>query len=182
MPPGVYPRPSFEERFWSRVRKTDGCWLWTGTFGSAGYGMLSRGGGRGARSVGAHRAAYELMVGPIPAGLQIDHLCRVRACVNPAHLELVTVRENVLRGEGITARNKRATHCKRGHEFTPENTHITPRGGRKCLPCDRLFKAARDRKFYEKHKERVLAQQREYYRANRERLLAQQREYRRRAA
>jgi hypothetical protein len=125
---------TIEQRFWSRVEKTDGCWLWTGGRGSAGYGSLTRNHRRD--RIGAHRFAYELLVGPIPKGKQLDHLCRVRHCVNPAHLEPVTIKENVLRGEGITARLSRQTHCKHGHEFTPENTGRQG-AGRYCRTCHR---------------------------------------------
>lgn len=71
----------------------------------------------------AHRVAFELLVGPIPEGQTLDHLCRVRACVNPAHLEPVPVRENLLRGVGVCASNVRKDTCKHGHPFTPDNTY-----------------------------------------------------------
>lgn len=123
--------------FWKRVDKTDTCWLWTGpTQPHNGYGRL---GYRG-RSVFAHRLAYELLVGPIPDGLTLDHLCRVRTCVNPLHLEPVTQRENTLRGDTIAAANARKTSCKRGHPFSPENTHIYCHRGtvrRSCKECNR---------------------------------------------
>lgn len=107
----------------------NGCWLWTGARSSNGYGAVSIGG----RVVGAHRAVYELLAGPIPAGLQLDHLCRVRRCVNPAHLEPVTARENQLRGvHGLK------THCPAGHPYDEENTYIHPgRGVRDCRLCRR---------------------------------------------
>jgi hypothetical protein len=84
----------------------------------------------------AHRWSYEHFVGPIPEGLHIDHLCRVRRCVNPDHLEPVTPKENYLRGEGPTARNSTKTHCKYGHKFDKSNTSVY--GGRRhCNECGR---------------------------------------------
>jgi hypothetical protein len=82
-----------EARFWSYVEKTEDCWLWVGAIGSSGYGRLKVAG----RDVGAHRFAFELLVGPIPEGLTIDHLCRNRPCVKPDHLEPVTLAENTRR-------------------------------------------------------------------------------------
>jgi hypothetical protein len=145
------PRPkSVTERFWPKVNK-DGpvsvhrpalgpCWLWTAYIYPDGYGRL-----RVAKATTerrwtwalAHRLAYEMLVGPIPEGLTIDHLCRVHACVNPRHMEPVTQGENVLRGIGLTAQESRQTHCHKGHEFTPENTYTPKRGGRHCRVCRR---------------------------------------------
>jgi hypothetical protein len=90
--------------------------------------------------------AYELAIGPIPEGLTIDHLCRNRGCVNPAHLEAVTNRTNLLRGDGIAALNARKTHCKRGHEFTPENTYVWREGTRACRACHTAQEQARRQK------------------------------------
>lgn len=121
-------------RFWAKVNKTDTCWLWTGSVNARGYGRVRRGPAPG-KVIPAHRYAYMAVVGPIPPGLVIDHLCRVKRCVNPTHLEAVPDRVNVARGVGPTAVNARKTHCKRGHEFTPENTGRTPIGGRYCVQC-----------------------------------------------
>lgn len=123
-----------EARFWSKVDKTGECWLWAAGRDKDGYGIFSI----ARRSLRAHRVAYELLVGPIPQGLVIDHLCRNEPCVNPEHLEPVTVRENGMRGDTFQARNAAKTHCIRGHEFTSENTWIDPaRGVRKCKACHR---------------------------------------------
>lgn len=115
--------------------REDGCWLWTGRSSRDGYGRLTYKG----RDVSAHRVAYELAKGPIPAGLVIDHLCRVPACCNADHLEAVTQRENLMRGLTIPAVNAAKTHCKNGHEFTPENTYRAPGrpGTRCCRTCQR---------------------------------------------
>ena len=89
------PKPTEEERFWSKVDKTGDCWLWTGVKGSAGYGQFQVKVDRGRfRTIGAHRYAYELCVGPIPEGLHIDHRCRTKSCVNPDHLRPVTPKQN----------------------------------------------------------------------------------------
>lgn len=122
-------------RFWSHVNKTETCWLWTGPLNPAtGYAQI-RMGGRGGTYELVHRWAYREAKGPIPKGRHLDHLCRVRHCVNPDHLEPVTARENVLRGVGPSARNQTKTHCKRDHEFTPENTYVTKKGTRSCRTC-----------------------------------------------
>lgn len=114
------------------------CWLWAGLRDEKGYGFRngpSRGRKLGCRKLYAHRLVYEALVGTIPAGLVLDHLCRVPGCVNPAHLEPVTTAENILRGECDAAVNKRKTHCKRGHAFDAKNT------GRRRVDGDRYCKA-----------------------------------------
>lgn len=109
--------------------REDGCWLWTGDANNVGYGKVRRNG----KAHRAHRYAYEQLVGPIPEGLTLDHLCRVRLCVNPAHLEPVTLRENVMRGTSVTAINAKKTHCPRGHEY--DRIYA---GHRKCQTCDTI--------------------------------------------
>lgn len=137
-------RKPFVDRFWAKVDRgaDDACWLWTGCITSRGYGQIRN---ETDRRVVAHRVAYELLVGPIPEGLTLDHLCRTRACVNPAHLDPVTMRENILRGEAPAASHARQTHCKRGHEFTEANTYRRrDHHGRQCRACTR----ARSKRLY----------------------------------
>ena len=123
-------RMTAEERFWSRVQWTPGCWLWTGDQWGKGYGRMHANG----RNLGAHRFAYELLIGPIPEGLVLDHVvCNTALCVNPAHLEPTTSEANSQRG--IRAAVAARTHCKNGHPRTPENTYPRPKGGRNCRPC-----------------------------------------------
>lgn len=128
------PRPSLFERIQSAVvvDEATGCWNWTRHLYGYGYGHIYADG----RSQMAHRVVYELFVGPIPDGLQLDHLCRNTACVNPAHLEPVTCRENILRGTGLPARRAVATHCIHGHAFDTANTYYRKTDGvRACRTC-----------------------------------------------
>jgi hypothetical protein len=135
---------TFDERFWAKVEKTDSCWLWTGSTRSA-YGTFWN----GQRAANAHRVAYELLVGPIPEGLELDHLCRVPTCVNPAHLEPVTHAENVRRGNGWGGRHSRKTHCYQGHPFSGTNLIIDARGYRVCRTC----RDRNNREGYERRKQ-----------------------------
>lgn len=128
-PVKVHRRGSLEERFWPKVLKTETCWLWQGAVNAQGYGKIGLSGMRETRA--AHRVAYELCIGPIPEGLHIDHLCRVRNCVRPDHLEAVTILENNLRSSRCGV-----THCPHGHEYTPENT-ILCKGSKVCRECKR---------------------------------------------
>lgn len=124
--------------FWSRVAKTDACWEWTGSRTAGGYGNLRAGGGNDY----AHRVAYRLAKGPIPQGLVIDHLCRNRACCNPAHLEAVEQRENVLRGASPYGAVR--TTCKHGHDITdPANVYTEPGGNHRCRACASIENAKR---------------------------------------
>lgn len=110
-------RVDIKEKLFSYINKTDTCWLWNGPIGTGGYGMFSTAHSRG-YSIRAHRAAYQIIVGTIPDDMVIDHLCRVRACVNPDHLEVVTPNENALR------RAQAHTHCPQGHLFDSKNTYL----------------------------------------------------------
>jgi hypothetical protein len=129
-------RDPLERLMNKRAVDADGCWRFAGALNAAGYGVI----GINKKTVYAHRLAYEAFVGPISVGLTLDHLCRNRACFNPAHLEPVTRGENVRRGRPFA---KPITHCKRGHEFTPENTYVIPgSGSRVCVTCRRERTAA----------------------------------------
>ena len=125
------------DRFMSKVEISDGCWLWTGALTKSGYAVFQfedypwRG----------HRWSYTHFVGPIPDGLVLDHLCRVRRCVRPEHLEAVTLAENIRRGEaGLHERSK--THCPQGHAYDEYNTHRY-KGTRRCRTCIKNHNDAR---------------------------------------
>lgn len=120
------------ERFLEKIDVTPGCWLWTASKRPNGYGQFKV----GDSPVPAHRFSYEHYFGSIPEGLQLDHLCRVRSCVNPAHLEPVTQAENIRRGESPPARNARKTHCPQGHAYQGDNL-IIDGGYRRCRTCKR---------------------------------------------
>lgn len=126
------PRP-YREPFWDKVDVGHplGCWLWKRATNAYGYGVHREDGVLHL----AHRRSYELLAGPIPEGLQLDHMCRVRACVNPDHLDAVTQRENLLRGQTVTARNAAVTHCPQGHAYVGDNVFRDSRGRRYCRAC-----------------------------------------------
>jgi len=130
---GPRPKPLAERIKAAVIVDENGCWRWQRYVRSNGYGQI------GVPGVGGqyvHRVAYETFVGPIPDGLQIDHLCRVRDCCNPDHLEAVTCRENLARGTGFVPVHIAKTHCPAGHPYDAENTYVRPSGtGRDCRRC-----------------------------------------------
>lgn len=131
----VRRRKTLAERFHEKYEvDARGCWIWTASRTAEGYGKLADGEGRWKR---AHRIAYELFVGPVSEGLEIDHLCGQPSCVNPEHLEAVTHRVNLLRGGSFAAKNDAATHCPHGHPYDAENTYRGAKGERICLACKR---------------------------------------------
>ena len=122
---------SQELKFWSKVEKTESCWNWTaGSCHGYGYFWFNK------KMRRTHRLAYELLKGEIPKEMTLDHLCRNRACVNPEHLEVVTQKENVMRGIGITSQKAKQTHCKREHILSGDNLYITPDNRRQCKQCN----------------------------------------------
>lgn len=129
---------SLTERIWAKIAKVDGCWIWQGALGTGtGYAVLSVGN----RNTYVHRLIYELLVEPIPAGFQVDHLCRNRRCVNPSHLEPVTQQENNRRAQAYRA--SLITHCPYGHPYDEQNTYVL-RGSRRCKACN--TRKSRERK------------------------------------
>ena len=169
-------------RFWAKVAiDPSGCLLWTASRSKSGYGAFQYYG----RKLRAHRFAYVALVGEIPAGLVLDHLCRVRHCVSPAHLEAVTEVENVRRGEG--GRNHRIkTHCPQGHPYDDINTIVRPQGARGCRACERAGAArrrvldrdkanARNRAYRAARSEEINAKGRAYWAANRDEISARRR-------
>lgn len=132
----VYPlaKGDFIGRISSKIEEdANGCWLWTGCDTGNGYGTIRTGGG--GQTV-AHRVVWQLCRGVVASHLQIDHLCKVRRCVNPEHLEPVTARENNVRANNLTVRWGSRTHCERGHEFTPGNTYVRQGRWRSCRECE----------------------------------------------
>ena len=124
-------RGTVVERFWRRIEPepNSGCWLWIGATNGNGYAKLSVNG----RMNEAHRVSYEMFVGKIPIGLDIDHLCRIRSCVNPNHLRILTRQQNVMCGQHPNVIRSRANRCLRGHTFD----YVDPRGHKRCRECRR---------------------------------------------
>lgn len=151
MPPYKMPLEKIRDNI--MVDPNSGCWLFTGGLDKCGYSKLSGGKDIPGESLG-HRMSYLIFKGPIPDGTEIDHKCRVRSCINPAHLQAVSHAKNVSLADYKTNhRNGVKTHCKRGHEFTPENTMVNRHGSystRKCRACT----SERQRRSYERKKMR----------------------------
>lgn len=128
------------ERLWSKaLADGTGCWIWQRSVSTAGYGHIWDGG----KLLAAHRVAYELVKGLIPEGLTLDHLCRNRRCINPDHLEAVTHRVNVLRGESFAAENANKARCPQGHPYNEANTYLYPSGARACHICRHTWQLLR---------------------------------------
>lgn len=133
-------RPVIERLLEKVVKRPSGCWLYTGQTNAKGYGRIKHQG----RTVRAHRVAYEVLVGPIPDGLTLDHTCRVRNCINPQHLEPVTAQENTRRRVPARANSfcKAKTHCPAGHAYDTANTYRNKQGSRVCRACRRASQRA----------------------------------------
>lgn len=154
---------TISERFWAKTDRAGNCWLWTGSMDSCGYGMFKFDGSMR----GAHRWAWQDANGPIPDGLEIDHLCRVRNCVNPDHMECVSHAENVRRGD-VGSLNRRKTHCPQGHPYSGANLGMSNAGRRQCLRCLR----AQSVQFAKDNPEKCRAYARRYRERNRDALRA----------
>jgi hypothetical protein len=136
---GQPPKPLIERILTNIAIDDNGCWLWTLKIDQHGYGATTVGGGPH-RHQHVHRVTYILFVGDIDDDLTIDHLCRVRACCNPDHLEPVTIQVNLLRGEAPPALNARKTHCKNGHLLEGANVKVEATGFRRCQICARDYR------------------------------------------
>jgi hypothetical protein len=129
------PTPATLRIAWERdVKRGSGCWFWAGPVASNGYGRISWQG----RRLYAHRVAYELLVAPLGNDLVIDHLCRTPLCVNPAHMEPVTIAENTRRGVAPNIIRNLLKVCIRGHKQVGDNVYTSPSGRRNCVACQRI--------------------------------------------
>jgi hypothetical protein len=138
-----------------RIFRTGDCWLWIGSVSDRGYGNVTYKG----KSYKAHRLAYHFYKEDLIPGLEIDHLCKVKNCVNPDHLEQVTKQENMRRSDCVSAVNRRKTRCKRGHDFNSDNTYTHKSGKRSC----RLCRNEDGKKLYYRNHEQIRARRKELY-------------------
>lgn len=138
--------PRLPTRFWNKAVPCpmSGCWIWIGGSKEGRYGCIGWPGAKDVRR--AHRVAFEVLVGPIPEGMEIDHRCRLTWCVNPDHLRAVTHQVNTLSGIGPTAVNALKTHCPKGHPLVPSNLRKIADGRRGCLQCKRERSREYDRR------------------------------------
>jgi hypothetical protein len=170
IPERLLPKPDPIDRFWRRVDRSggpDACWPWTAAINGGGYGSV----GWEGKTLAAHRIAYRLVMGTVPDGMDLDHLCHTRdtscaggktcphrRCANPAHLEPVPNLVNVMRGRSPHAEAARRTHCAQGHEFTPENTRVyASRKQRVCLTCKRAAGSETQRRCKDRRREYMKA-------------------------
>ena len=151
MPTGIPITDDDGNRLPSMFVDANGCWIWTRSTDGKGYACSSRG-PFGASSKRVHKAIWEEFNGPMPDGLQSDHLCRVRCCVNPAHIEAVTSSENNRRSMAPTGTNSRKTICIKGHALSGDNLIIKSDGNRECRTC----RQSRDRESQVRRQERKL--------------------------
>jgi len=160
------------ERFLNNIAIDDnGCWFWIAGKTLEGYSTFQV----NLKKIRAHRFIYKYYYGNIPKNLILDHLCRNRACVNPAHLEPVTHKENILRGKGVTAINAKRTSCIYGHPLSGNNLYIQPNGQRCCRECGRN----RDRKYYHRDIEKTRQLRRKKRQRNQEHYREYDRQYHR---
>jgi hypothetical protein len=169
------PDDRLPDRIASKIRvNTDtGCWEWTASIGSHGYGQVHY--ERKMHTV--HRLLYMLLVGPVPEGLQLDHLCRNRPCCNPEHLEIVTHRQNSLRDTGAPAHNAKKIACPQGHPYD----RTSKRGYRFCSICTREYGKQYRKKNIEQIREYNKEYYKDYYQKNKDRLREYGRNRRRQA-
>lgn len=147
---------AFNQRY---IVHESGCWLWQHSVSARGYGKFWYPGG-----ATAHKFSYLLHIGPVPKDLVLDHICRVRHCVNPKHLRPITAAMNILIGEGMGAKHARQTHCLRGHPFSIENTHIiTKKSGKKTRVC-KICRLDRKRAYNKRNADKIRLDNRERYR------------------
>lgn len=155
-------------RFWSKVDRSggpDACWIWNGTLQKGGYGTMCLAGSGRKRMYIVHRVSYAMHHGSTPEDRVLDHLCRNRQCVNPLHLEPVTIGENVLRGDGVNAVALRENVCKRGHELTGDNVKMmTGKNGKPKRTCRTCFNEASMRS-YRRHRDAINKRRRERHAA-----------------